>query len=118
MRELALLAAVLAGGVGAILRLLVSAGASKFPIGILLANTIASLIAGLIAFGTIDQTLALILAVGFAGGLSTFSTFAAQSAELIRQRNWMLAGVNILLNLTLPVSAALLGANLALALLK
>jgi fluoride ion exporter CrcB/FEX len=40
--------------------------------------------------------------IGLAGGLSTFSTFAAQSHNLIAKKQLALASLNIVLNLLIP----------------
>jgi fluoride ion exporter CrcB/FEX len=40
--------------------------------------------------------------IGLAGGLSTFSTFAAQTHNLIAKKQLALASVNIVLNLLVP----------------
>jgi fluoride ion exporter CrcB/FEX len=59
-----------------------------------------------------------IASVGLAGGLSTFSSFASGTVELFRSRKVPLGLANIALNFTLPPIALLLGASMALSLLK
>lgn len=89
----------LLGGAGSVVRHFLGAWNGKFPIGILLANSVASFIAGL-AVG--NGVLELALVAGLAGGLSTFSTFAAQTYELWNTKSKALAVANGLLNLVIP----------------
>ena len=124
---------VIAGGFGAVLRSYLSSMTGKLPWGILVANIMASFLAGYASNLTIqhsgfifeNQTETAILAaisaiasVGLAGGLSTFSSFAAGTVELFRSRKITRGLTNILLNFALPPIALLLGASMALSLLK
>ena len=79
------------GALGAILReflmLMVPQGSRGFPLDILAANLVAALLLGLVAGlnrrkVASDEVYALI-GTGIAGGLSTFSSFACGSAELM-----------------------------------
>jgi CrcB protein len=88
-----------AGGFGAVARHWLSTWSGKLPWGILLANAIGSFIAGLAVAGSIESAW---LVVGFAGGLSTFSTFAAQTQNLVAKKQLALASLNIVLNLLVP----------------
>ncbi|MEY4434938.1 MAG: fluoride efflux transporter CrcB [Actinomycetota bacterium] len=109
----------LVGGGASVIRFLFSLMPGKFPVGILIANTLASFIGGIASSGlAIDPTLGLILVSGLAGGLSTFSTFAAQTSTLISQKQPKLAWLNVALNFGTTITAATLGTNLGLALLK
>ena len=89
----------LAGGFGAVVRFWLSYWQGKLPWGILLANSIGSFIAGLAVAGSIESAW---LVVGLAGGLSSFSTFAAQTHNLIVKKQLALASLNIVLNLLIP----------------
>ena len=89
----------IAGGFGAVARYGLSTWAGKLPWGILLANSIGSFIAGLGVAGSIETAW---IIIGLAGGLSTFSTFAAQSHNLIAKKQLALASLNIVLNLLIP----------------
>ena len=89
----------LAGGFGALARYWLGTWSGKLPWGILLANSIGSFIAGLAVAGSIETAW---LIVGLAGGLSTFSTFAAQTHDLLAKKQLGAALMNIVLNLVVP----------------
>ena len=107
------LAVAALGGLGAVLRYLLGRWNGTLPWGILLANTMASCVAGFAA-GT---TMSLALVTGLAGGLSTFSTLIAQTAGLWT-RNKRSAVLNLALNIVIPSTAAAAFGLLAVALLK
>lgn len=114
----AIMAAVgLAGGLGAVLRLYLSQWQGKLPWGILLGNVLASLGVGLMSSSQ-NWALAIILITGFAGGLSTFSSFAAQTVDFFRRGRLAQGLLNVLANLVLSSTAVLLGSAIATALLK
>ena len=87
------------GGVGSVIRHLASYWMGFLPWGTLLVNVTGALVAGL-ALGTDFFVIALVF--GLAGGLSTFSTFAAQSYELVQKGEKVRAVLNGVLNLVLP----------------
>lgn len=94
----------LLGGVGALIRLGLSRCSGKLPYGILLANLLGSFIAGLaIELGNQNHW----LAVGLAGSISTFSTYAAQTHKIWSGGKRGLAVLNGALNLLLSVLALL-----------
>jgi CrcB protein len=101
------LAVIAAGALGALGRYLVGrAGATAaWPWPVLLVNVVGSLVAG-VAFHT---DLALIVAVGFAGGLTTFSTFSVETVHLVREGRWRAAAASVALNVAVGVAAAALG---------
>ena len=89
----------IAGGFGSVVRFWLSYWHGKLPWGILLANAIGSFIAGLAVSGSIESAW---IVVGLAGGLSTFSTFAAQTHDLFAKKQLGKASLNIVLNLLVP----------------
>jgi CrcB protein len=109
----------LAGGLGAVLRFLLSHWAGKLPWGILAANILASCVVGLV-LGSADTTgfLAAVVVTGLCGGLSTFSTFSAQTVEFFKSKQVWRGLINLALNFLLPTLAALAGVYLAYTLLK
>jgi CrcB protein len=107
----------LAGGVGAVLRLYLAKWQGKLPWGILAGNVLASLLVGLLGASQ-NWFLAIILITGLAGGLSTFSSFAAQTVEFVRRGRIAQGLFNVLVNLALSSTALYLGQGIALALLK
>lgn len=92
---------------------------TAFPYGTLLINVTGSLIIGfffgLVAarFGT-SATARLVLATGFLGSYTTFSTFAFETVALSRSREHHLALVNALGSIALGVVATASGLMLAL----
>jgi len=85
-----------------------------FPYGTLVVNILGSFLLGILIFGfdekdLINPSLKLLLGVGFCGGFTTFSTFSFETINLLRDTQFYLAGMNIILNLFL----GLLGIYLA-----
>lgn len=113
-------AVILAGGLGAVLRLLIGNWLGILPWGILAANTAASLIAGfaLAALTSISVEFQTVLVVGLAGGLSTFSSFAGQTVDYFRRGRIAQGLSNIALNMVFVCTAVTLGLWLAGILLK
>ena len=113
------------GGLGSVARFLLSRWQGFLPWGILTANVVASMLFGfcLSAQSTAQASpflnyLMPLVATGFAGGLSTFSSWAAQTAGLITEKQGRAAMLNTVLNLVLPVVAVIAGMNLSPILLK
>lgn len=109
----------LGGGIGSIARYLTSVYVTRliesaFPYGTLAVNILGSMIIGLI-FGFSDRyswltpELRLLLATGFCGGFTTFSTFSYETLTLLRQGYLYLGVSNILLNVVACIAATLLG---------
>ena len=101
---LALTIAVL-GGFASVLRLGLARWTGWLPWGILFANTSASLLAGVELVGA--SVASPLIVAGICGGLSTFSTFAAQTVDFFRAGLRLRGTINLLANLALPFTAAL-----------
>jgi fluoride exporter len=106
------------GGLGSMLRFVLSRFSGRLPWGILIANTLASLLAGVFLGGAQPAVPYALLVLGFAGGLSTFSSWAAQTASYWRTGQYRRATYNAALNLLLPAAAVVAGAIIAFSLLK
>ena len=106
------------GGLGSVLRFALSRLTGVLPWGILTANTFASLIAGLFLAGASPAVPYAFLAVGFAGGLSTFSSWAAQTGAYWQAKQYRKATYNAALNLILPMMAVIAGGFATITLLK
>jgi fluoride exporter len=83
-----------------------------FPVGTLVVNATGSFVLGLLAVliarpsGSERADVArLLLGVGFCGGYTTFSTFSLDTVALLETRGGLVAGVNVVAN----VSAGLIG---------
>ncbi len=119
---LALLAVAGLGGLGSVLRLLLSRWDGFLPYGIMVANVLASFLAGFaLIFSSASGQQSLItvfLTMGLAGGLSTFSTFAAQTGGFFQADKRLKGVLNLLGNLLFPPVAVVLGVLYASSLLK
>jgi len=109
--------------VGANARYLISRYAAKilgpvFPYGTLFINVTGSMIVGLFVVWTservfIDPRWRLLIAVGFCGAFTTFSSYAFETMAYFEQGQWLLMATNILTNNILCLLAALAGMVLA-----
>lgn len=112
----------LAGGVGAVCRVVLDGALTArrprvFPVPTLLINVAGSLLlgllAGLVLFHGAPDAWRAVLGTGFCGGFTTFSTASVGSVRLAEQDRPGLAALNALGTLALTLAAA--GAGLALA---
>ena len=116
----ALLFVAMGGALGAVLRYSISSGiyhwfGRSFPYGTLVVNVIGSLAIGLLSILLVEkfnvsQEIKLGLVVGVLGALTTFSTFSWDTLHLLEQGYVQKAFLNVLLNVTVCIGAAWLGA--------
>lgn len=108
------------GGIGAILRYLLSSGLQRafegliFPIGTFVVNMIGCFFIGLVM--EMSQTKALLqgetrifLTVGLLGGFTTFSSFGYETMTLMRDGQYLEAGSNAVLQVVLGLLLVWIG---------
>lgn len=103
-----------AGGVGAAARVLVDRSVparirARFPWGIFLVNLTGSFALGLLTGAALGQPVTAILATGFLGGYTTFSTASLDTLRLLQQRRIGAALLNGIGMLGVTVGAAVCG---------
>lgn len=107
------------GGFGAVARYAIAQWSGRLPWGILAGNTLAAVVAmAVLQVAGADSILATLIVTGFAGGLSTFSSMIAGTHALLKEKAWTRAAINVIANLAIPSTAALLTAVALDALLK
>jgi CrcB protein len=92
-----------------------------FPYGTLIINVVGSFILGLFVVWTTERVLVdprwrLLVAVGFCGSFTTFSSYAFETVSFFEQGQWGLMLANIFSNNLLCLGGALAGMALARAL--
>ena len=108
-----------AGGLGTIARYGISTWVQRsvstdFPWGILAANSIGSFAFGLLyslaeEHDFLSGELRIAVLVGFLGAFTTFSTFAFDTSQLIRDDRYIWAASNMILNNAIGLSLVFLG---------
>jgi CrcB protein len=111
----------LGGGLGSVFRYLISKisifSYYKFPSSTLISNVIGCFILGLVLGYAIknnhlNSPQTILLATGFCGGLTTFSTFAYENIEFIKSGELSLLFLYTLISLVLGFSAVFVGLQL------
>ena len=121
--NMAYLWVALGGALGSVTRfwingLVIEKTSATFPWGTLAVNVTGSFIIGIIGAlaipeGRMDsqsrQFATQFIMVGVCGGYTTFSSFSLQTLNLLRDREWLYAGGNIILSIVLCMVAVWLG---------
>lgn len=113
----------LGGGIGSVVRYLVSQWTVQrwggtFPYGTLLVNVVGCLVIGFFMFLITERLIVhpywrLLISVGFLGGLTTFSSFSYETLRLLQDAEYLLAMANVLTNCIVGFIATWLGIALA-----
>jgi fluoride exporter len=90
----------------------------SFPLGTFVINVSGSFVIGLLMTLFTERLLAnpqwrLLLVVGFLGAYTTFSTFEYETGTLVRDGEWMIAGMNVVFSVLAGFIALKLGEILA-----
>ncbi len=116
---LSLLAVAVGSAIGALLRwgagLWLTAPGSNLPLGTLVVNCVGGLLIGLavVWFERMpNDVLRLLCVTGFLGGLTTFSTFSAESLGLLQRGEWLAAFGHTLAHVLGALACAALGFKL------
>jgi CrcB protein len=119
---LAYLWVAVGGALGSVSRFwlngLVSQRFDTFPMGTLAINVLGSFLIGILGALTMPEGrmssegrafATQFLMIGLCGGFTTFSSFSLQTLNLLREREWLYAGGNVLLSVALCLIATWLG---------
>jgi CrcB protein len=91
---------------------------TSFPYGTLVINITGSLLLGFFMIWTSERVLVdprwrWLIAIGFCGSYTTFSSYAFETFALVEQGQWLLMAVNVVANNLLCLVSVLAGAVLA-----
>ncbi len=116
MKQLVLV--FIGGGTGSIARFLIgklwNSPTTAIPFGTFAANVIGSLFIGLIMGWALKQDVistntTLLLATGFCGGFTTFSTFAYENQLLLKSGDFLTFAIYTIASFALGIAAVFLG---------
>lgn len=113
----------LGGAIGAVLRYSLSNFVayrfiSSFPLGTLIVNVTGCLLVGYLLVkgfetGSLSMNWRLFLIIGIGGAFTTFSSFSFETVALMREGLYLMAVINVFVNLFLCLSATIVGVVLA-----
>ena len=120
---LKILSVAIGGSVGAVARYLINISPlatvlAKFPLPTFIINIVGSFLIGflMIVFAdkyVVNENIRMAVIVGFLGAFTTFSTFAFDTGQMMREGHWAAAAANLLANNVLGIGAFLLGLAIA-----
>jgi CrcB protein len=92
--------------------------AGTFPFGTLAVNVIGCLVIGVLSEladsrGFLSADARACAVIGVLGGFTTFSAFGNETVNLLRDRDWALAGANVASNVVLGLLAVWIGRTAA-----
>ena len=113
------LAVFVGGGLGSLTRYTISRLMQHkgwdFPLATILANILSCIALGILigALTKVSPLQRLLWMVGFCGGFSTFSTFTAETYQLIQDGNYYFAAGNILISIIICLIALIIGVRIS-----
>ena len=119
MKAIALGLLAVGGLVGTFLRFRITESPlvlGSLQVNVLIVNVIGSFILGLFVVlsqqWNLDEKYALFVAIGFCGALTTMSSFALETSNLIDNKQFSLVAINIVANVSLSLGAIFGGKTL------
>lgn len=108
------LGVAVAGGAGAVLRLLVDGSvtqrfAAGLPYGTLVVNLSGAFVLGLLDGAVLPEHVALVVGTGLVGAYTTFSTWMFETQRLAEERQLVRAAANLGLSVVAGLAVAALG---------
>ncbi len=91
---------------------------TSFPLGTFVINVTGSFVIGIVLTLVTERVAAPawvrpMIAIGFLGSYTTFSTFSYETLALARDGAWLMAGLNVLLSVAASLVGVYLGTSLA-----